>query len=116
MRVVFMCIGISFCRKIIGLQGDVVFFLRVILAQDIMVQLVSDIDFFSIDNRNNAVRESESDWRRHDVISKIAAKLTSADDGTHYICQADHQALKAPMRASVRISVLCKYNLRRETS
>lgn len=61
------------------------------------------------DNRDDKVTETNS--RRFTTTSRLRLTPTADDDYKEYSCQAKHKALQPdmPMRATVQLSVLCKY-------
>lgn len=50
---------------------------------------------------------------RYNVLSKIKIKPTAEDDVSEYTCEARHEALPQdmPLRSTVSLSVLCKYDV-----
>lgn len=54
---------------------------------------------------------TDTNGRRFTTTSRLRLSPTSGDDYTEYSCQAKHKALQPdmPMRATVQLSVLCKY-------
>lgn len=56
-------------------------------------------------------RPNERKINRYDTHSRISLKPTAEDDYADYTCEARHEALSQdmPMRATVQLSVLCKY-------
>lgn len=73
--------------------------------------------FFTLGNREGNVTTSETvskgrKFRLHHVTSEIHLQPSVEDDGVNYTCEAEHEALIGKrMRATIQLSVLCKYGL-----
>ena len=69
----------------------------------------------STDNYEGNVTTSEitskgRKFRLYHVTSEIHLQPSVEDDGVNYTCEAEHEALtEKRMRATIQLSVLCKY-------
>ena len=57
-----------------------------------------------VENRVESVTD-----HKVNAISKITLRPHPDDNGAIYACEGNHPALSQPMRAQVKLSVLCKY-------
>lgn len=72
-----------------------------------------DTNFFLflvwLENRDDKVTDTQG--KRFTTTSRLRLSPSAEDDYMEYSCQAKHKALQPdmPMRATVQLSVLCKY-------
>lgn len=64
-----------------------------------------------LENRDDKVTDTQG--KRFTTTSRLRLSPSAEDDYMEYSCQAKHKALQPdmPMRATVQLSVLCKYIL-----
>lgn len=62
-----------------------------------------------LENRDDKVTDTQG--KRFTTTSRLRLSPSAEDDYMEYSCQAKHKALQPdmPMRATVQLSVLCKY-------
>lgn len=109
---------LELCGIVIGvnLQHVRIFFVwsKVVLTEFSTLIIIISSLFTALDNREGNITISGSSKKRkfplYHVTSEIHLQPSVEDDGVNYTCEAKHEALTGKrMRATVQLSVLCKY-------